>query len=102
MATPKVNFFVKYYSPNYKSKAMQEKRKYYSSNKAKDYMNYIISGINEFKSLDYVAYMQSREKSRGIFNQDGLISDDYKKELRNKLRKTKSIIWDCVISFEEV
>lgn len=102
MATPKVNFFVKYYSPNYKSKAMQEKRKYYSSNKAKDYMNYIISGINEFKSLDYVTYMQSREKSRGIFNQDGLISDDYKKELRNKLRKTKSIIWDCVISFEEV
>lgn len=102
MATPNVNFFVKYYAPNYKSQAMQEKRKYYSSNKAKDYMNYIISGINDIKKMDYVEYMENREKSRGIFNQDGLISDEYKKEIRQKLRKTKSNIWDCVISFEEV
>lgn len=102
MATPKVNFFVKFYAPNYKNQAMQEKRKYYSSQKAKDYMNYIISGINDMKKMDYVEYMENREKSRGIFNQDGLISDDYKKELRQKLRKTKSNIWDAVISFEEV
>lgn len=101
MATPNVNFFVKYYAPNYKSQAMQEKRQYYSSNKAKDYMNYIISGINDIKKMDYVEYMENREKSRGIFNQDGLISDEYKKEIRQKLRKTKSNIWDCVISFEE-
>lgn len=101
MATPNVNFFVKFYAPNYKSQAMQEKRQYYSSNKAKDYMNYIISGINDIKKIDYVEYMENREKSRGIFNQDGLISDEYKKEIRQKLRKTKSNIWDCVISFEE-
>lgn len=102
MATPKVNFFVKFYAPNYKNQAMQEKRKYYSSQKEKDYMNYIISGINDMKKMDYVEYMENRDKSRGIFNQDGLISDDYKKELRQKLRKTKSNIWDTVISFEEV
>ena len=102
MATPKVNFFVKFYAPKYKNQAMQEKRKYYSSQKAKDYMNYIISGINDMKKMDYVEYMENRDKSRGIFNQDGLISDDYKKELRQKLRKTKSNIWDAVISFEEV
>ena len=101
METPKVNFFVKFYAPQYKSQAMQEKRKYYSSQKAKDYMNYIITGINDIKKMDYVNYMENREKSRGIFNQNGLINNEQKAELRNKLRKTKSVIWDAVISFEE-
>ena len=101
METPKVNFFVKFYAPQYKSQAMQEKRKYYSSQKAKDYMNYIITGINDIKKMDYVNYMENREKSRGIFNQNGLINNKQKAELRNKLRKTKSVIWDAVISFEE-
>lgn len=96
-----VNFFVNYYNPKNSSEKAIEKRKYYSSNKAKDYIGYISTGIEDMKKMDYVEYMQNKEKSYGIFNQNGLISDEYKKELRKNLRKTKSVIWDGLITFEE-
>lgn len=96
-----VNFFVNYYNPKNSSENAIEKRKYYSSNKSKDYIGYISTGIEDMKKMDYVEYMQNKEKSYGIFNQNGLISDEYKKELRQNLRKTKSVIWDGLITFEE-
>ena len=40
-----VNFFVNYYNPKNSSDKAIENRKYYSSNKAKDYINYISTGI---------------------------------------------------------
>jgi len=63
--TPNVNFFLNFYGPNNSSYFYKEKRKYYSSNKAKDYINYIQTGIEEFK--DYIEYANNREKSSGIF-----------------------------------
>ena len=94
-----VNFFLNFYRPENSNDFYVEKRKYYSSNKAKDYINYIQTGIDEFK--DYVSYASNKEKSSGIFNQNGLLSDKDKKELREQLRETKSVIWDGLITFEE-
>ena len=97
--TPNVNFFLNFYGPNNSTDFYKEKRKYYSSNKAKDYINYIQTGIEEFK--DYVEYANNKEKSSGIFNQNGLLSEKDKKLLRKQLRETKSVIWDGLITFEE-
>ena len=94
-----VNFFLNFYGPNNSSDFYREKRKYYSSNKVKDYINYIQTGIEEFK--DYVEYANNKEKSSGIFNQNGLLSEKDKKQLREQLRETKSVIWDGLITFEE-
>ncbi len=99
--TPNVNFFVDFYKLNFGNDEYKEKRKYYSSNKAKDYLNYITTGIEDMKKLDYVEYMQNREKSCGVFNQDGILSSEKRKQIRQDLRKTKSVIWDCLITFEE-
>ncbi len=93
-----VNFFLNFYGTNNSSDFYKEKRKYYSSNKAKDYINYIQTGIEEFK--DYIEYANNKEKSSGIFNQNGLLSEKDKKQLREQLRETKSVIWDGLITFE--
>lgn len=94
-----VNFFVNFYNADFGNEEYKEKRKYYSSNKAKDYLNYVMTGIDEMKKLDYVEYMDNREKSRGVFNQNGVLSGEDRKNLRENLRTTKSVIWDCLITF---
>ncbi len=96
-----VNFIVNYYNPKNSSDEAIENRKYYSSNKAKDYINYITTGTEDMKKMDYVEYMQNKEKSYGLFNQYGLITSEYTKDLRKRLRVTNSVIWDSLISFEE-
>ncbi len=100
-STPNVNFFVNYY--NYQSgiDKIKEKRKYYSSNTAKDYLNYVMTGIEDMKKLDYIEYMNNREKSCGVFNANGILNSEDRKKLRNDLRKTKSVIWDALITFKE-
>lgn len=98
---PKVNFFVNYSNAIGGNKDYIEKRKFYSSNKNKDYMNYIMTGISDMKNMDYVEYIKNEHKCYGIFNQDGLISAEERKRIRNELRKTKSVIWDALITFEE-
>src|SRR5574344_1254574 len=94
-----VNFVVNYCNANFGNEEYKEKRKFYSSNKAKDYLNYITTGVDEMKKLDYVEYMDNREKSRGVFNQNGVLSSEDRKRLRESLRTTKSVIWDCLITF---
>jgi hypothetical protein len=77
-------------------------RDFYSSGKADDYLSYIDKGIKTAGVRDYVDYAGDDEKSSGIFSAQGLLNKEEKKELRAELRATKSCIWDCVISFEEV
>ena len=96
--SPSVIVRLKYYEPESKG------RDFYSSQKKDDYLNYVDKGIKDDgrkKPSSYLDYADDREKSSGVFNANGLISPKEKKELREKLRKTKSCIWDCVISFEE-
>lgn len=96
-----VNFFVKYISPNANTDEAKENRAYYSSNKSKDYMNYVMTGIEDMKKMDYMEYMNNKEKTYGIFNQNGIMNSDERKRVRSALRKTKSNIWDCLITFTE-
>ena len=96
--SPSVIVRLKYYEPE------SEGRDFYSSLKKDDYLNYVDKGIRDDgrrKPSSYLDYADDKEKSSGVFNQNGLISPKEKKDLREKLRKTKSCIWDCVISFEE-
>ena len=96
-----VNFFVQYISPNANTDEAKENRAYYSSNKSKDYMNYILTGVNDMQKMDYMEYMNNKEKTYGIFNQNGIMNSDERKRVRDDLRKTKSNIWDCLITFTE-
>jgi len=108
---PKVVFRVRYYAPgdSYLDATKKENRKkianrnYYSSNQSdgQDYINYIEDGIKQSGDFDYVDYVGVHEKSIGAFDKNGILTPEGKKKLREDLRKTKSVIWDCVISPEE-
>lgn len=74
------------------------KRKFYSCNQTQDYLTYVDTGSKQ--KLDYVAYSGDREKSSGVFGKNGLLTFKERKELREKLRTTKSIIWDCLLTFQ--
>ena len=74
------------------------KRKFYSCNQTQDYLTYVDTGSKQ--KLDYVAYSGDREKSSGVFGKNGLLTFKDRKELREKLRTTKSIIWDCLLTFQ--
>lgn len=79
-----------------------KKRAYYSSSTGGgDYMRYIATGINETKEFDYLNYVGDNDKSFGVFNQNGYLTKEEIEEIRSKLRKTKSLIWDCLISLQE-
>ncbi len=106
MSVPNVNLFIGYVNSlkgkNPADEYVKENidaRQFYSSGKDYDYVKYVQSGSKE--KLDYVAYSGNNEKSKGIFNENGLMNEQEIKELRNKLRETKSPIWHGVISFTE-
>lgn len=76
-------------------------RAFYDSNQKDDYLAYMDKGIKSSEGIDYLEYTGNEEKSSGVFNADGILSKADKKLLRERLRKTDSIIWDIVISFEK-
>lgn len=106
---PNIVLMAKYYKPISKSDLSNpnkeksvKKRKYYSSSSSdgNDYMKYIDDGIKAGSDFDYMDYMTSHENSSGVFGKDGLLNKEQKKEVREQLRKTESVIWDMVVSFE--
>jgi hypothetical protein len=99
---PNVNFMLNYYNCNYRQEKYKKKRAYYSSQTNKDYLNYVATGIEDVKNLDYVKYMSDVHKSSGVFNEGGLMNAEQRQAVRCALRATKSVIWDGIISFEEV
>jgi hypothetical protein len=74
-------------------------RRFYSSTQDYDYVKYVNTGSKE--KIDYIDYSGNKEKSHGVFNQNGLMSPEEIKVLREKLRNTDSVIWHGVISFTE-
>lgn len=76
-------------------------RAFYDSTQKDDYLAYMDKGIKSGERIDYLDYTGNEEKSSGIFNANGILSKADKKTLREKLRKTDSIIWDIVISLEK-
>ena len=105
MSVPNVNCKIKYIQNEEdlaKSSVLAEKyggnRKFYSSRLADDYMKYMDKGSKE--KTDYISYAGDEEKSCGVFDKSGLLTGRGKQKLRQNLRKTKSIIWDCLLTFQ--
>ena len=92
--TPNVVCMLKYYDMN------SPRRAFYSSSDKDDYIGYIDKGIKSNKEIDYIDYAGDTLKSSGVFNQNGLLTKDEIKELRQRLRQHKGCIWDLVLSFE--
>lgn len=80
---------------------MAEHRDFVSCHDSYSYLNYVHTGESENVSSDYEQYIANKEKSFGAFNQDGLLNDEQKLDLRHQLQTTQSVIWDMIISFRE-
>ena len=76
-------------------------RNFVSCQDSYSYLNYVHTGASENVSSDYEQYIANKEKSFGAFNQDGLLNDEQKLDLRHQLQTTQSVIWDMIISFRE-
>ena len=111
MSAPNVLIRLKYYKAEdaslstdnpYNAKKVKN-RTFYSSNQSNgdDYMKYMDKGAKAGEVYDYMAYAGNEEKSSGVFGKDGFLTERQKKEIRQMLRSTKSVIWDMVISFTE-
>lgn len=105
MSVPNVNCKIRYIQNEdniAKSPALTEKygekRKFYSCNKADDYLKYMDKGSKE--KIDYIEYSGDDEKSCGVFDKTGLMTSRGKQKLRKRLRETKSVIWDCLLMFQ--
>ncbi len=76
------------------------RRAFYASERTEDYLRYVDKG-GKAGYADYLDYAGNKEKSRGVFDKDGILSAAQKKDLRRVLKTTDSVIWDMVVSFEE-
>lgn len=106
MATPNVNFFIHYVpsikgeDKNMKGKINFEKRNFFSAVNTYNFVEYISQGSQE--KIDFIDYSGNLEKSKGLFDEKGLLSNKDKDGLKQLLRKTQSPIWYGLISFEEL
>jgi hypothetical protein len=93
--TPNVIFNLKY-DPYSKT------RNPFSSCKAngrkRNIVDYVHGGAKE--SMNIVDYTGNKEKSAGAFDRKGLMTEERLEGMKEKLRKTHSVIWRGVISFE--
>lgn len=90
-----------YYKPNNTNEEYAKHRDFVSCNGSYNYLSYIHTGSTEQAPKDYEEYVGNKEKSCGVFNQNGLLNDEQIKELKQNLQTTQSVIWDIVISFRE-
>lgn len=88
------------YNPEKQSKEIR-KRDFVSCNGGYNYVSYVDTGAANKLPKDYAEYVGNSEKSCGVFNKDGILNDEKKRDLRKQLRGTQSCIWDMVISFRE-
>lgn len=91
---PDVIVRLKYYGKDH------PRRAFYASEQTEDYLRYIDKG-GKSGYADYLEYADDKEKSAGVFGNDGALTSAQKKEVRKALKTTDSVIWDMVVSFEE-
>ena len=90
-----------YYKSNNTNEEYAKHRDFVSCNGSYNYVSYIHTGSTEQAPKDYEEYVGNKEKSCGVFNQNGLLNDEQIKELKKNLQTSQSVIWDMVISFRE-
>ena len=109
MATPNVNFFI--HSVPYLEKDLginhplvkkywKERQFYSCQNSAYNIIGYVEQGSEQ--KLDFVEYSGNNEKSKGVFDINGLCTKERIAELKNGFKNTKSHIWHGLITFEEL
>lgn len=101
--TDNVNLFCNYYKPKEQYNESQSEyikhRDFVSCNGNYNYVSYVDTGATNKVPEDYTAYVGNKEKSCGAFNENGILSDTQKREIRESLRTTQSCIWDMLITF---
>ncbi len=107
MKTPNVNFFIHSVpcldglGVNHPLvKRYLKERQFYSCEQSYNYLGYVNDGSK--KKIDFVEYSGNNEKSTGLFDKNGLCSQERIKELKQCFRQTKSHIWHGLVSFEEI
>ena len=94
--TPNVIFNLKY-EPYCKTR-----NPYYAckqNGRKRNVVEYIHTGSNERMNVgDYTNY---KEKSSGAFDRKGLMDSERLEKMKEKLHKTRSVIWHSVISFKD-
>src|SRR5574344_2329200 len=88
--TDNVNLFCNYYKPKEQYNEYQNEyathRDFVSCNNDYNYVSYVDTGATNKVPKYYTEYVGNKEKSCGAFNQDGIMSDTQKRELRECLR----------------
>ena len=109
MSTPNVNFFI--HSVPYIEKDLginhplvkkywKERQFYSCQNSGYNIIGYVEHGSEQ--RIDFVQYSGNNEKSKGVFDINGLCSKERIAELKNGFKNTKSHIWHGLITFEEM
>lgn len=79
----------------------QARRNFYNLTADYNYFSYSLDGKKVVKNANAEHYFTREGTNTGLFNLQGAISQEQMKELKSKLKKTKSIIWHGFISFDE-
>ena len=123
MGSPNILIRTQFYTPTPNTKNFnlwQQKRAFYTCNDTNynviDYLSResavaknlsetekkIINELQQqvVSEKDILNYISERPGSGGLFSKDGLLQKEQIEEIKNQMRKTDSIIWEGVISFE--
>ncbi|MDE5722001.1 MAG: relaxase MobL [Clostridia bacterium] len=76
-------------------------RKFYNLTADYNYFEYSLNGQKVVKNANAEHYFTREGTNTGLFNMDGVISEEKKAELKSLLKDTQSPIWHGFISFDE-
>lgn len=76
-------------------------RNFYNLTADYNYFTYTLNGQKVAKNANAEHYFTREGTNTGLFNMDGAIDEEQKKELKLRLKDTKSTIWHGFISFDE-
>ena len=107
MGTPNVNFFIHSVPCLYGlginhplTKEYLKLRQFYACEETNNYLHYVKYGSE--KKIDFIDYSGNNEKSSGVYDENGLCSEERIKQLKQNFKQTNSPIWYGLISFEEI
>jgi len=76
-------------------------RNFYNLTADYNYFNYTLNGQKVSKNANAEHYFTREGTNTGLFNMDGVITEEKKSELKARLKDTKSTIWHGFISFDD-
>lgn len=88
------------YSGNRRAEYIAE-RNFYNLTSDYNYFTYTLNGQKVAKNANAEHYFTREGTNTGLFNMDGPIDEEQKKEIKLRLKDTKSTIWHGFISFDE-